>query len=197
MISYALPFPTIAWFLKAQHSADRTAVIVKDAAYTKMTYRNRYYICGAQGRAMLNIPIRHGRNQRIPMDAVLIDNTVRWQDIHWKTLMSHYKRAPYYDYLAPGLQHLFTTKYDTLHAFNMDSISAVNNLLKQKIQIKETVLADLEQWIAHEDIRRSLHPKLSLPGVELPVYWQVFQDKMPFQPDLSILDYLFNEGILL
>lgn len=195
MISYSLPFPPISWFIKAFQSENKLVYILSDLPYAKMTYRNRYYVTGAQGLAMLNIPIKNGRNQRIAMQDIMIDNTVRWQDVHWKTLMSHYKRAPFYDYLAPVISHLFTTKYDNLHAFNIDSIATVQKILINKLEVKAVSKLDNIDWQQHEDITKFLHPKLEIPNAVTPTYWQVFQDRMPFQPNLSILDYLFNEGI--
>ena len=32
------------------------------------------------------------------------------------------------------------------------------------------------------------------PREGMPDYWQVFMEKVPFEPNLSIVDYLFNEG---
>ena len=47
-----------------------------------------------------------------------------------------------------------------------------------------------------EDLRNHpfLGPNLLPDRPALPTYWQVFSERTPFEPNLSILDYLFNEG---
>jgi len=50
------------------------------------------------------------------------------------------------------------------------------------------------------NFREAITPKKRfdqwIPGYIQPEYTQVFQDKFPFVPGLSILDLLFNEGPL-
>lgn len=194
MISYSLPFPPISWFLKALQAPAQTVYINNDDLFAKMSYRNRYYITGAQGKAMLTIPLEKGRNQRTPLRNVKIDNTVNWQAVHWKTLMSNYKRAPYYEYLAPVLEPLFLKQYEYLHEFNQDALLLVAKMMKLKIQFQFVGEADIPAE-GVDNITRILKPQQPLEGVSLPNYWQVFQDRCGFIEDLSILDYLFNEGI--
>ncbi len=197
MISYSLPFPPISWYLKVLQLSSSNIYIVQDDIFAKMTYRNRYYICGAQGIAMQSVPLQNGRNQRVAMNTVRIDNSVRWQDVQWKTLQSLYKRAPYFDYLAPELESLFNTQWDLLIDFNQAGIQIVNKLMRLPfgIQVVDSHYLSVLNESENIDIRRQLHPKLNLDGVQLPKYWQVFEDKVGFQPNMSILDYLLNEGI--
>jgi hypothetical protein len=44
------------------------------------------------------------------------------------------------------------------------------------------------------DLRNTISPKLSINESEFPRYQQVFEEKYGFQPDLSILDLIFNQG---
>lgn len=194
MISYSLPFPPISWFLKALQAPGQTVYINHDDLFAKMSYRNRYYIAGAQGKAMLTIPLEKGRNQRTPLKFVKIDNSVPWQSTQWKTLLSNYKRTPYYEYLAPEIAHLYTREYEYLYQFNQDALETVIKMMKLPLKVKFVGTEALPDS-GVEDITRILKPQQTLEGVTVPEYWQVFQDRCGFIADLSILDYLFNEGI--
>ena len=44
------------------------------------------------------------------------------------------------------------------------------------------------------DLREALSPKKPFDANLFPAYYQVFSEKFPFAPDLSVLDLVFNEG---
>ena len=44
------------------------------------------------------------------------------------------------------------------------------------------------------DYRNSFSPKVPYPSEGFPPYYQVFDDRQPFMPNLSIIDLLFNLG---
>ena len=47
---------------------------------------------------------------------------------------------------------------------------------------------------AENDFRELLSSKNADLGLQFPPYYQVFCNKYPFAPDLSVLDLIFNEG---
>ena len=146
---------------------------------------------------MLSIPLANGRNQRIPMKDVKIDSSVNWQQQHWRTLETNYRRAPFFEFTAPVFSPLFQKQYTFLVDFNLESMRQVQSLLKHRFEIKQ--LQTVEEITAFEnplDIRRTLKPKQPLvSSSDLQEYYQVFSDRCGFQADLSILDYIFNEGV--
>lgn len=194
MISYSLPFPPISWYLCArqQSQSSKVSIDIVDR-FQKRSYRNRYYIAGAQGIMMLSIPLAKGRSQRVPMFEVKIDNTTSWQKIHWRTLITNYKRAPYFEDIAPFFQFLFEDTFEYLHEFNTASLLAIQKLLKLPTHID--VVKELPPSLEGIDIRNTLQPRRVLEGIALRPYHQVFIDKCGFIEDLSIIDYMFNEGI--
>ena len=110
--------------------AEKLVFEVQDS-YQKQTYRNRCYICGANGKLGLHIPVKYSQKNRQNTSEILIDNSSNWQSIHWKSLESAYKTSPYFEYYQDDLVSLFTTKKESLerHALLLvKTISFLNHL---------------------------------------------------------------------
>jgi hypothetical protein len=184
-----LTFPNIRWWMQAAY-AD-TVILDSDEHFEKMTYRNRYRISGSNNSILLSIPLVKGRNQHVPMRDVQIHNQDRWQTQHWRTLVSVYRRAPFFDHYEDLLRPMFETEYDHLTDFNRASILWVQQQLRLKFKIEETneYLKEYPSDVA--DIRGENYKE---QAADFPKYYQVFEDRIGFQPDLSILDLLFSEG---
>jgi hypothetical protein len=187
IISPFFIFPNIGWWAKILN-AD---IIVLDAGehFEKMTYRNRYRISGANNSILLSVPLARGRNQHVQMKDVRIHNEEDWQTRHWRTLVSVYNRAPYFDHYENSLKPLFETQFDYLTEFNMAALQWVKQQLKLKFEIEQTDVYLKEYPAEITDLR-----KIKYPLEPFPKYYQVFEDRIGFQPDLSILDILFCEG---
>ena len=108
-------------------------LVIFDGAehFQKMTHRNRYDISGANNTIKLSVPLVNGRNQRVPMREVCIHNEERWQVQHWRTLVSVYKRTPFFDHYATTLGELFQTQFTHLADFNKATHRWVKAQLRQ------------------------------------------------------------------
>jgi len=190
MISSTIPFPPVSWWVYAC----RQGQVVFDLAehYGKMSYRNRYYLASAQGRQLMSIPLHQGRNQRIPVAAVQTDPNTKWQDNHWKTIVSLYGRSPFFPYFDYLLQPLFRKEYPLLHDFNLEGIALVNRLLDLGLSFSVTHEYRQVYPSGTADLREAFCP--GRPDLSLPAYYQVFAERSGFQADCSILDLLFCEG---
>lgn len=188
VVSPFLTFPRISWWMQVMN-AD-TVLLDKAEHYEKMTGRNRYDISGSSNKILLSVPLTHGRNQHIPMQDVLIYNTVNWQVQHWRTLVSVYSRTPYFEHYEPSLQRLFETAFTHLTEFNKAGIQWVMQQMRLKFQLQETNEYVKEYPAEITDLRDTKKEVLLPP----PVYYQIFEDRIGFLPDLSILDLLFSEG---
>ena len=64
---------------------------------------------------------------------------------------------------------------------------------KHKVQSKEVQSKEVQSIV---DFREAIRPKKPLPDAEFESkrYYQVYEQKFGFQPNMSILDLLFNEG---
>lgn len=162
--------------------------------YQKQTYRNRTYIAAANGKLMLNIPIKHtkkGVHQK--SHEVRIENDFPWQQQHWKSLESAYRSSPFFEFYEDDLKPLYTTPAHSLLKFNQQCIRWVYEALQLQIEEQTTDsyqkklasdMVDARDWVTAK--RKKLIP--------LPDYMQVFSEKNGFAPNLSILDLIFNEG---
>ena len=188
-----VPFPNIYWWFVMAGSY--SALFDAKEHFVKMSYRNRYYITGANGLIQLSVPLARGRDQRTAMENVLIDNNERWQVNHWRTIVSVYGRAPYFEHYGPLLEQLFFTRYDKLVAFNRASI--------EWLQKQTGILFEIESATEYQkydedvtDLRANFKPnmeKTALPENDA-WYYQLFSERNGFYPNLSLLDLLFSEG---
>ena len=160
--------------------------------YQKQTYRNRCYIYGANGKQLLNIPIKHLHTEgRKKTKDALIENDFPWQDQHFKSLRTAYKNSPFFEFFEDDLLKIFTKKYTYLLDVNIDSFL----FLTDAIQIKSTYLKTSEYSLDSNvnDYRYLANVKKEKPII-IDTYIQMFDDKYGFLSNLSMLDLLFMEG---
>ena len=85
----------------------------KEAAFTKMSFKNRMVILSAQGPLNLTIPILGGREQKTAIKDILIAYDAPWQAQHFKAIKTCCKRAPYFEYYEADLEKLYATNKET------------------------------------------------------------------------------------
>jgi hypothetical protein len=163
--------------------------------HRKMSFRNRCIIAGGGGPVNLSIPLVDGRNQRRPLKEVRIDNKTGWQGQHWKTITSCYNRSPWFEFYKPELEILYQQPADWLHEWNRKCWDWVVAKLGLEIRTRWSegpVDVDGGEYL---DWRNKLLPKSIDQEFPEPIrYRQVFEDRLGFLPNLSILDLLFCEG---
>lgn len=162
--------------------------------YQKQSYRNRTVIYGANGKLLLNIPVKHlhipGVKQHQKYREVRIDNSVNWQKQHWKSLKSAYQTSPFFEFYEDDLAPLFAKEATFLMDFNYQCFHLVCECLQLEISYKKTkeYFRDPTEMT---DKRELINAKKEIYIEE---YSQVFQEKEGFLSNLSILDLMFNEG---
>ena len=168
----------------------------KEAAFTKMSFKNRMIILSAQGPLNLTIPILGGREQKTAIKDVLIAYDAPWQAQHFKAIKTCYKRAPYFEYYEADLEKLYTTKKEYL----VDFLEDCHQFLQKSIKGKWELIDSKEPII--EPINEEVKKVSALPwqpnnydqfAIQYP-YIQVFESSKGFISNLSILDWLFCEG---
>ncbi len=162
--------------------------------YQKQTFRNRCYICTDLGIHMLNIPIKHVRNNKGKQryGDVKMDNDYPWQRQHWRTLETAYRTSPFFEFYEDDIAPLFHNTYHSLMDFNLKTIETICACLQIKMPRERTQIFEIEVR-DKVDGRTLINSKTKLP-LQQPEYVQVFGDRNDFIPNLSILDLLFNEG---
>lgn len=182
--------PNIAHFVAMANSKEVTFEM--DDNFVKQTYRNRAYICGANGKLTLNIPVVHSQKNRQKYRDVKIFNEEKWQSLHWKSLLSAYRTSPFFEYYEDELKPLFELKAEYILDFNFRCFEVICDCLQ--LELKTTKTETYNNTIEGDtDLRHLVNAKKELQFNFEP-YTQVFSNKYGFINNLSILDLLFNEG---
>lgn len=187
--------PPIEYILKCM----QTPVMLEVCEhYIKQSYRNRALIATANGVQALSIPVVHV-SSKMPILDVRIDYATPWQRLHWKTLDTAYNSSPYFLYFQDYIRPFYEKKHEFLFDFNLELMQVILKLFGHNFQPQRTTefIADYTQKEDVEDLRNAIHPKrcreAGYPFPHKP-YTQIFEDRIGFVPNLSIVDYLFNEG---
>ncbi|HET8837624.1 MAG TPA: WbqC family protein [Flavobacteriaceae bacterium] len=165
--------------------------------YQKQTYRNRQYVYGANGKLLLNIPVKHnskkvGNSDHRKYKDVQIENSFHWQRDHWRSLQTAYRTSPFFEYYEDDLVSLYEKPVTYLLDFNYRCLEVISSLLSLDFNYSKTekFSENPENCI---DLRKLIIAKRQ-NARDQKRYQQVFADKHGFLKNLSILDLLFNEG---
>ena len=158
--------------------------------YIKRSERNRTSILSANGVMQLTVNVENANRPRQKMRDVKIDYSKRWQHQHWVSILSAYKSSPYFDHFAHEIEPFYKREWRYLVDYNMEYLDVLLRLLGAKD--KPTVS---EQYVEAAEGDLDLRPKQKKDSTFVAEpYFQVFSDRMPFQPNLSVLDLLMCEG---
>ena len=188
-------FGPIQWYQKL-YRYDHCLIEQCDS-FQKQTYRNRCVIATANGTQALTVPIIH--NGELVKDLRISDHN-QWRRVHWNALQSAYSESPFFEYYADDLHPFFEQKYDFLLDFNEAIRQKICELIDIHPHVEYTTNYHPSPITHHPspitDFRDVISAKHPQPDAEYTPkeYWQVFQHKHGFLPNLSILDLLFNMG---
>jgi hypothetical protein len=169
-------------------------ILEKHEHYTKQTYRNRCYINTSQGAKVLTVPVteKHGK---VFVKDVRIDYSTNWQNNHWRTLLSAYKKAPFFEHYEDSLHRHMYKNHQFLYELNLSLLSFCLTSLKSNVIISESVAYTKTPEQSVVDLRSVIQAKKAYstrPFYEADSYHQVFGNM--FVPNLSLIDLLFCEG---
>ena len=164
------------------------------APFTKMSFKNRMIIVTSQGPLNLTIPIIGGRDQKTPLHEILIDPTTPWKEKHLKAIQTAYKRSPYYEYYEPSFDTLYNKQEEKL----VDFLDLCQVWLKDQLKVA-TEISSINNAKNKDEASMNKYfspwlPKNYAQCDTLPKYQQVFEDKIGFIPNVSILHMLFCCG---
>ena len=203
------------WYQKLNRYDE--CLIERHESFIKQTYRNRMVIATTNGPLALTIPTTHGDS--MAMKDIRISDHANWRHVHWNALLSAYGESPFFPYYQDDIRPFYEKKYEFLLDFNMETMEKMIELLdiRPKISMTDRYVLSEERRVKSEefnsleeklniqhstfnteysDFRETIRPKHPLPDPEfIPRrYYQVYERKHGFQPNMSILDLLFNEG---
>ena len=210
-------FGPIQWYQKLNRYDH--CVIEQFDNFQKQTYRNRCRIATANGSQVLTVPVERTEGKCLMRDVRISDHGA-WRHLHWNALQSAYGESPFFEFYADDLHPFFERRWTFLLDFNMDITNKLCELLDIHPRLSLTTnyipsmsgeeeksfrkeektpgedeksLEEMEPFI---DFREAIHPKHPLPDADFAPrpYYQQHAPRNGFQPNLSILDLLFNEG---
>ena len=189
-------FGPVQWYQKLHRAED--VQIEQWESFQKQTYRNRCLIATTQGIQALTVPTERGGSPLIK-DTRISDHG-NWRHLHWNALQSAYGESPFFEYYQDDIRPFFEQRWDYLLDFNEAIRTKICELID--IQPKVTLTSEyspsslLLPLSSKTDFRSAIRPKNPLPDpdFEPKPYYQVYQQKHGFLPNLSILDLLFNMG---
>ena len=177
----------------AQIAKCKNATIEQMETFPKQTYRNRSIILTANGLLPLIVPIiRTNGNHTFTRD-IQITYAENWNIKHWRAIESAYNSSPYFLYYKDAIEKILMKPHKYLIDLNEQLLDYILNKLKIDCTIDfSTDYATPNQ--DPEDFRNCFSIKQKYNTNQFPIYDQVFETKFEFQPNLSILDLLFNMG---
>jgi hypothetical protein len=167
--------------------------------YGKQSYRNRCVILSANGPLNLSIPVKKLKPKQL-ISEVEITYKENWSLNHWRAIQSAYRNSPYFEYFEQDIKHFYESEYSHLLDYNLKQLRLILKLfrIEKKITLSQDFVKNPSQVL---DLRESIGPKKAFTNdpmvreVLSRTYYQTFENKFDFVPNLSILDLLFNKGL--
>ncbi|AWA31437.1 hypothetical protein HYN48_07635 [Flavobacterium magnum] len=183
-------FPSISTFAAMAQAGAVT--LEMDDNFQKQTNRNRMYIYSPNGIQLLNIPVKHSReNAHQKTRDIRLETAFDWQKQHFKSLEAAYRSSPFFEYFEDAIMPVFEKEYTFLMDLNLETMDIVAKCLRMDFQYDKTS-EYFKDGAGFQDFRHLANGKKDKAALE--PYTQVFGDKHGFINNLSILDLLFNEG---
>lgn len=184
--------PPVSYF-SALNDNNFEFVLEKEEHFPKQTYRNRARIYSPNGNLDLFIPVIKGSKFHTKVKDVKISYDFKWQRLHWLSIESCYRNSAYFEYYEDEFKPFYEKKYDYLFDYNLEIFQWTLKQLKKAPALSFTT--EYSKEIAGElDFRNKLHFKSPEYTAPAKPYFQVFEDRNGFLPNLSIVDLLFNQG---
>jgi hypothetical protein len=190
-------------------------VLLDTVQFKKNEWQNRNRIKTAQGAQWITVPVMY----RFPhlIREVEINHREKWQHKQRQTILSNYRKAPFWSILEPFFEEIFSTEWDTIAGLNIHVVRRLAAILG--IETPLFVASEIGAFPEDPDerlIALTRHfgadcylagsggqgymdlEKYREQGVEVvfqqyrhPVYNQLYGD---FEPFLSVIDLIFNHG---
>lgn len=169
---------------------DQSVLIDCDFSFKRATLSSRMHILGSNSVIPLSIPVlKHTKGS--PFRDIRIDHHQKWQDQHWRSLVSCYNRSPYFEYFRSDLEPLFYAQTELLASF---LLPITHWLLRQyfpQTKISDN-LSDSQALTSDNGRKEMAEIVINEPEPALPSYTQVFGEN--FVKNLSVWDALFCIG---
>jgi hypothetical protein len=157
---------------------------VAEENFVKQTYRNRFDISTANGIQTLSIPVESTGGVRTAFKEIRISSEFNGQKM-MQAIRSAYGKAAYFEFVVDDLERVFSQKTSFLQDFNLASFDWAKKYTATELRWTHAL---------DDDYYEQAWKKRTGRPVNLSPYLQVFSDRKAFEPDLSILDVIMNQG---
>lgn len=164
-------------------NSDEPILVEQWANYRKQTLHNRCWIDSPNGKLALSVPIDRSTfvGGKCLMKDVRISEHSDWQRQHWYALESSYYNSPFFEYLQDDFHPIYLKRWKWL----MDLNEALVAACLEQLNVLPVTIGRTDEYVPTENADNPLVPN---------EYYQVFKAKHGFQPDLSVIDLIFNMG---
>jgi len=184
--------PPVSYF-SALNAHNYEFLLEKEEHFPKQTYRNRTKIYSPNGALDLFLPVIKGSKYHTKVKDVRISYDFKWQRLHWLSLESCYRNSAYFEYYEDELAVFYNKKFEFLFDYNLEMLQWIFKQLKKPAEFNFTT-AYIKEITPENDYRTKNHFKEAELIIPAKPYFQVFEDRMGFMPNMSIVDLLFNQG---
>lgn len=183
--------PPVDYFSEIVQNKDQ--LFIENAEnFEKQSYRNRASIHSPNGKLDLIVPVIKGSKNHTIVKDVRISYDFKWQRLHLLSLQTSYRSSAYFEFYEDDLTPFYEKKWEFLFDYNQELLNLMLRFLKIKTEYNYTNNFEKDAF-GNADFRNSIHPKRAV-SQNIKTYFQVFEDRNGFLPNLSIVDLLFNQG---
>ena len=176
-------FAPVSYYAALFHDDD--VVIEACEHYVKQTLRNRCLIATNQGPQVLSINVQKGNRPQAPIRDIMLSDHGNWMHQHLYSLATYYGNSPFYEFYIDELRDVMLNGHD-------GSLFGLNEALRSKV----CELIGFAPKVRYSTEWQG--PIAAAPAAcwQVRPYYQVAmsEGRQAFQPDMSILDLLFNMG---
>jgi WbqC-like protein family len=194
-------------------------VIYDHVQFVKKSWHHRNYIKGPNGKILLSIPTKKSSLDTSLCDINLGNEYEKSLSKHWESIYHAYKKSKYFSTYKYAIESMYANQYLSLTDLTISFIEyfcgelginvqfikssslILNGLIEnptervidlcRAVNITELYDASGAQKIIDVNLFKKNNISIAFQKYEHPVYKQVFRG---FEPYMSILDLLFNEG---
>lgn len=192
-------------------------VMFDHVQFAKRHWHNRNCIKTASGLEWLTIPVISKGRYEQPIDEVEIEKP--WAEKHWRTLELAYRRAPFFETLAPTVRHWYEraakeTRLTEVNALFLREIATLLGLGTQFLRDTDLPIqgakterllgiaraAGADRYLSGPSAKAYFDESL-FTSAGIKVEWMSYEGYPeypqlhgPFEPAVSVLDLLFNLG---
>tara|TARA_Y100000739_G_C20539348_1_gene432800 strand:- start:510 stop:1169 length:660 start_codon:yes stop_codon:yes gene_type:complete len=191
-------------------------IYLDNTQFQKGSFQNRNYIRTKKDKCLLTVPVLSKKeNDFINLQELKINNKIKWQNKHFKSIIQNYRKAKNYNKIIQEIEGFYTKNFDYLNEYCWQML----NYFLKKLNIKTTIVKassitkfDTKKSDLIFDICNYFDADIYLTGTlgynylntdkfekrgisikkQLfihPTYNQVFSG---FEEKMGIIDYLFN-----